>query len=154
MDIIIMDDDATTMARIRKDINHNISRWSDINHTRIHLGNSLYSLQNKYKPLNTTVIKCLKKCFNHVIGQNKGNVEKYRSALQHIVPNAFGDHEKCSKTWCGYIRNPDKYTHRSLPNGKYLSGKTFQQDLEAVFSVFAKSAEKRTWWSHQRCRIL
>ena len=38
VDVIIMDDDATTMAPIRKDMNHNISMWSDINHTSKHLG--------------------------------------------------------------------------------------------------------------------
>ena len=67
-----------------------------------------------------------------------------RSALQNIVPNAFGDHEKCSKTWCGYIRNPDTYKHMSFPNVKDLCEKIFQQDLEAVFSVFANSAENIT----------
>ena len=69
VDIIIMDDDATSMARIRKDINHNISKWSDINHTSKLMGNSLYSSRNK---LNTTFIKWLQKCFNHVIAQNIG----------------------------------------------------------------------------------
>ena len=55
--IIIMDDDATTIARIRKGIHHNISKWSDMNHTSTHLGNSLYSLQKKHKSLTTTVSK-------------------------------------------------------------------------------------------------
>ena len=142
VDVIIMDDDATTMARIRKDMNHNISKWSDINHTSKHLGNSLYSLQKKHKSLTTPVIKWFQKCFKYAIAQNKGNVEECRSALQQIVPHAFGDHEKCSKTWCGYIRNSDTYKHSSLPYGKDLSGKTFQQDLEAVFSAFANNAEK------------
>ena len=79
VDIIIMDDDATSMARIRKDINHNISKWSDINHTSKLMGNKL----------NTTIIKWLQKCFNYVIAQNKGNVEACCSALRHIVPHAF-----------------------------------------------------------------
>ena len=76
VDVIIMDDDATTMARIRKDMNHNISKWSDINHTSKHFGNSLYSLQKKHKSLTTPIIKWFQKCFKYAIAQNKGNVEK------------------------------------------------------------------------------
>ena len=89
MDIFKIDDDATTMARIRKDINHNNSKWSDINHTCKHLGNSLYSLQKIHKSLTTKFIKLLQKCFNYVIAQNKGNVEACCSALRHIIPHAF-----------------------------------------------------------------
>ena len=64
---IIMDDETTTMARIKKEINHQITKWSDINHTTKHLGNSLYSLQAKHKVLTTNVIKWLQKCFNYAL---------------------------------------------------------------------------------------
>ena len=81
-------------------------------------------------------------CFKYAIAHNKGNVEECCSALQQIVPHAFRDHENCLKTWCGYVRNSDTYKHSTLPYGKDLSGKRNQQNLEAVFSVFANNAEK------------
>lgn len=34
---IIMDDDTTTMARIRQDLDHTVTKWSDVNHTTKHL---------------------------------------------------------------------------------------------------------------------
>lgn len=37
---LIMDDDCTTMARIRKELSHEVEKWSDQNHTVKHLGNS------------------------------------------------------------------------------------------------------------------
>lgn len=69
--VIIMDDDTTTMARIRQELDHDIVKWSDINHTTKHLGNSLYALQKKHKPLSTSVIKWFQKCFNYALAQNK-----------------------------------------------------------------------------------
>ena len=46
---IIMDDDCTTMSRIRKELSHNVEKWTDQNHTVKPLGNSLYALQKKHK---------------------------------------------------------------------------------------------------------
>ena len=34
---LIMDDDTTTMCRIRKELAHEVNKWSDINHTTKHL---------------------------------------------------------------------------------------------------------------------
>jgi len=44
---LIMDDDTTTMARIRQDLDHNVTKWSNVNHTSKHLTNSLFMLQKK-----------------------------------------------------------------------------------------------------------
>lgn len=137
--VLIMDDDTTTMARIRKDIEHHITKWSDRNHTSKHLGNSLYNLQKKHRVLNTSVIKYLQKCFNYALAQNKGNTENCRTALQQIVPHAFGEHAGCG-AWCGAIQDPDVYRHSNLQ--KDLTGDSLRQDLNAVFQVFINNAEK------------
>ena len=44
---LTMDDDTTTMARIRQDLDHTVTKWSDVNHTSKHLTNSLFMLQKK-----------------------------------------------------------------------------------------------------------
>ena len=62
--VLIMDDDCTTLARVRKDLSHPVEKWSDQNHTVKHIGNSLYLLQKKHKVLSVMVIKHIQKCFN------------------------------------------------------------------------------------------
>jgi len=34
--VLILDDYATTMARIRDNISHKVTKWSDLNHTKKH----------------------------------------------------------------------------------------------------------------------
>ena len=48
---IQLDDYSTTLARVRKDLPHDVEKWSDQNHTVKHIGDSLYALQKKYKSL-------------------------------------------------------------------------------------------------------
>lgn len=139
--VLIMDDDATTMARIRDNISHPVQKWSDLNHTKKHLGNSLYSLQKKHKGFSNKCVQFIQKCFSYAVIQNKNKPEKLKSALCQIVPHAFGDHSHC-ESWCGYISNPETYRHKSLPHGKDLSGKELQEDLNNILSVYVTNAEK------------
>ena len=44
---IIMDEDTTTIARIKSDLGKNIAKQSDIMHVKKHLMSSLYQLQKK-----------------------------------------------------------------------------------------------------------
>ena len=50
---------------------------------------------------------------------NKGDVKKYSSALQEIIPRLFGEHEN-RDAWCGFNKNPGTYKHRGLPYGNFL----------------------------------
>ena len=54
---IIMDDDSTTVARIKSDFDKNIAKQSDIMHVKKHLTSSLYQLQKKNKTPTTDIIK-------------------------------------------------------------------------------------------------
>ncbi|XP_053391808.1 uncharacterized protein LOC128554565 [Mercenaria mercenaria] len=135
--VMIMDDDCTTMAKIK----HPVTKWSDLNHTRNHLGNSLYNLQKKHKCLSPKVIQFLKKCFSYAVAQNKGNAKGLERSLQQIVPHIFGEHTDC-ENWCGYLNNPDTHKHKSLPYGRDLSGDELRKDLTAVFKVFIKNSSK------------
>ena len=142
VDTLIMDDDSTTVSRVRRELNHNVTKLSDISHVKCHLRSSLYKLQAKHKVLTSSVIRYLvEKCFAYALLQNKGNVDGVRSALNNIVPHAFGDHSACGK-WCKYNENPHAYTHKYLPNGKHLQGPDLRNDLVAVFQPLAENADK------------
>ena len=61
---LIGDDDSTTMAMVRNEVDHNIEKWSDTNHAKKALGTRLYRLQKQERSLTTPVIKYLQKCFS------------------------------------------------------------------------------------------
>ena len=69
--VMIMNDDCTTLARIRQELSHSVEKLSDQNHTVKHLGNSLYSLQKKHKVLSTKVIKHVQKCLTMLLHKIK-----------------------------------------------------------------------------------
>jgi DNA polymerase III epsilon subunit-like protein len=140
--VLIMDDDTTTASKLRETLNHSFVKWSDMNHTRKHLGNSLYALQKKHKCLTTKVIQYIQKCFSYAVAQNKNNSEGLAKALNQIVPHAFGLHENCNDTWCGYINDPEKYKHSSLPYGRDLVGEELRTDLSSIFESFIKNVDK------------
>lgn len=68
---LIGDDDSTTMAMIRNQVDHHVEKWSDTNHAKKALGTRLYRLQKQEKSLTTPVIKYLQKCFCYALSQNK-----------------------------------------------------------------------------------
>lgn len=140
VDTLIMDDDTTTLSRIRS-FKPDIVKWSDLNHTKKHLGNSLYSLAKKHKGLSTQIIKALQRWFGFAIKQNKNDVKGVRDAIKQIVPHAFGQHDGCGN-WCKYNLDPDNFKHKTLPQSKDLTGDGLKTDLAGIFDVFVRNAEK------------
>lgn len=47
--VLLMDYETTTASKLCETLNHSFVKWRDINHTRKHLGNSLYALQKTNK---------------------------------------------------------------------------------------------------------
>ena len=92
---LIMDDDATTIARLRKALGHVIEKWSDIGHTKKHLTSALYTMAKTHKPLTADIIKALVRWFSFAMAQNKDDVDGLKKSLQQIVPHEFGDHDLC-----------------------------------------------------------
>ena len=60
-----------------------------------------------------------------------------KSAIQNIVPHAFGHHTGCSETWCQYKKDPPHYCHRDLPYGKDLQGDSLQSALKSLFDEYS-----------------
>lgn len=138
---IVMDEDSTTLARLRSNVDINITKWSDLNHIKKHLGNSLYGLAKTHKQLTTSVIKTLQRWFGYAIAQNRGNTEGVRDAISQITPHAFGEHTNCG-AWCLYEDDPENYRHKTLPKGEDLHGEKLKDALTSLFNIFAANANK------------
>ena len=122
MNILVGDDDSSTIAKVREQLKHTVEKWSDITHAKRAFGGSLYGLQKKHKKLTTKVIDYLQKCLSYAVKQNKDDAEGIRTKLRAIVPHAFGDHSSCGISWCKYRKDPVGYKHMTLPHGRDLEG--------------------------------
>jgi len=138
---LVMDEDCTTIARVRGEVSHDVVKWSDLMHIRKHLTGSLYKIQKKHRVLNSEVIKYIARCFSYALLQNKGDVDKVRAAVLNIVPHIFGEHANCG-TWCKYSIESTRYMHRTLPCGRDLTGRTLRDDLGTIFTELANNADK------------
>ena len=139
IDTLVMDEDSTTISRLQKSLCHSITKWSDLNHIKKHVGNSLYALGKTHKQLTNTVVQYLQKCFSYAVFQNKGNTSGLRKAILAITPHAFGNHEFCGE-WCGYSSQPDTYHHKTIQGN--LVGDKLYADLDTVFSTLANNSAK------------
>ena len=139
---LVGDEDATTISHVRSEVDKEIEKRTNKNHLRKTLGNELYSLQNKHKGfLSSRTITYLQKCFSYMCEQNRGSPTGIVNGLNAIVPHAFGDHDYC-QDWCGFLKDPGNYKHKTLPHGKDLSGEELRKDLSNVFSKYLPIAEK------------
>ena len=139
---LVMDDDSTTIARIRSELGRDVEKWSDVLHVKRHLQGALYKLQARHKALTTETIRyLLDKCFSYAVHQNKNKPKDLEKALKAIVPHAFGDHSQCG-SWCQYLADPASYRHKYLPNGRDLHGDHLQSDLSQIFDDLSKNAQK------------
>lgn len=143
--ISVGDDNSSTISKVRGTVQHDVQKWSDVNHAKKSLGNALYSLQARNKGnknIPNKVIEYYQRCFSYALRQKKDNPEGVKKSLRAIVPHAFGDHNHCSETWCGYLKDPSNYTHSSLPHGRDLQGESLTQDMEGIMEVFIQNAVK------------
>ncbi|XP_062608869.1 uncharacterized protein LOC134270646 [Saccostrea cucullata] len=144
VDALTMDDDATTIARVRSEVDGSIKKISDKNHTVKHFTNKLYKLRTEkgYKQLNPRSIAHLGKCFTYAVSQNRGDGEATKKSIESIGPHVFGTHDLCDFNWCGYLKNPFTYKPKHLPYRKYFSGEEFKDDLFKTLQEFASQSSK------------
>lgn len=144
IETITMDDDTTTISRLRSTVDPEIEKRSDKNHVKKNISNSLYNIKKNYKSLTGTAISYFVKCASYAISQNCDDSKSLQTNLEAIVPHAFGEHERCDTAWCGYLKNPDTYKHTALPGGCDLSDELLRKDLETVFGRLAEKSDKLT----------
>ena len=56
--------------------------------------------------------------------------------MKCIVPHAFGEHENCSQSWCGFKKDPLHYKHKDLPYRNDLYGDELKNALVAILDEY------------------
>lgn len=88
---LVMDNDSTTIARVKSTVDQIITKRCYSNHTRKGFTASLIELSKAHKLLrNTKVHSHIERCFTYSISQNKGQPEQLADALSSIVPHLYG----------------------------------------------------------------
>lgn len=73
VNILVGDEDSSTIEKVKESVTHDDEKWSDIVHAKRSFGTSLYALQKHYKGiLSVKVINYLLTCFGYALSQNKG----------------------------------------------------------------------------------
>lgn len=104
-------------------------------------GNHLYSVKKQHKTLTFKVIQYLKRCFNFILAQGKGDAAKISQGLKALSHHPFGDHSQCMSSWCRFLANPKEKYH-SLPHGKALSDIQLQGTIHNMMETYAANSEK------------
>lgn len=140
---LIGDDDATTLSHLRRDVNPNLEKVSDVNHVKKNLGNHLYALRDAgHKEMSVKTIKHVQTCFNYAVMQNKGSPGEMQAALQAVVPHLYDDHSQCvNQSWCHHKDDPTR-KYKSLPRGKPLTDKKCKEKLMELFAGYARNANR------------
>ena len=143
--MFIGDDDSSTIAKIREEVDYNVEKWSDTTHATRTLVSHLHKISAQKQscpgesPLSPKVIEYFKKCFSYCLNQNKGDPQKLKISLAAIVPHVFGDHRQCKDnnlSWCMWHKNPENYKHKDLPHGTDLEGENLKKVLTDLFEVY------------------
>lgn len=138
---ITMDDDTTTISRLQKNVDPQIKKHRDRTHVKKNFKNSLFDVKDEHKQLTTDMINYFVSCSSYAIAQNKDDEVTLASRLSSIVPHAFGDHNLCDASWCGYLKCPETYKHTGLPGGRDMSGAKLKKDMESAFKRFAEKPD-------------
>lgn len=141
---LIMDDDSTSIAKVRNEVNPSVTKANDSNHLKKSFTSKLYAISKKHRSLNFSLISHLGKCFMYAIKQNENDSENIAKSLKSITPYIFGDHELCCTSWCGYLKDPHNYIPKHLPYKRYLTDSNLKIDLSDIFNGYASQSHKLT----------
>ena len=140
--VLVGDDDSSTISKVRRNVEHEVEKWSDVVHAKRSFGSSLYSIKTQNRSLTDMVIRYFQWCFGYTLKQNKDDEEGVQNGLKSIVPHAYGDHSSCGN-WCGYLKKSSiLQTQRPSP----WQGSD-RQKLEAVPGKDHRSKYSvHVWW--------
>ena len=141
--VMITDEDGTSEAKVKSNVNADIEKWSDKNHVVRILGKMLYDAKKTdFGPnndrINDAVIDYIRSLLSIALSKHKGDAKGMQDAILSIVPHAFGYHGRCG-AWCRFKENPKEYKHKYLPGGKDLTGNGVTAFLEETTAEFATS---------------
>lgn len=133
--VIIGDDDASSIAAVRREASHRIEKWSDVNHAKKGFTSALYAFN-----VPRGIIDYLAHSFSCALHQNKGDEIAVRAALLNIVDHAYGNHVKCGD-WCR-SHTDENYIYKRLPGGKPLTDPELRVKLTSACVKYANNADK------------
>lgn len=134
VEVVIGDEDAATMATVRRYAQNRIFKIADRNHLNKNFGADIYGLKHlKINELSSDVIAHIRKCFLYAIVQHRGQSEKLRETLYAIPEHLFGRHQHCQE-WCKAV---EKGSQTVL-----LKNETLYESLKTIFAPYAENAEK------------
>nr|XP_034337052.1 uncharacterized protein LOC117692638 [Crassostrea gigas] len=137
---LVMDNDSTTIARVKATVDPNIRKKCDSNHTRKGFTGKLLDMSNTFKALkNVKVRGHVERCFMYCFKQNQGKSTQLEEDLQKIVPHLYGEHDKCG-AWCRSEKSG--YKPRNLPYGKPPTDQPLRVALEVLFKVYVGKVEE------------
>src|SRR5207249_11953429 len=86
--LLVMDQDTTTMAQIRKEVAFPVRNVADVNHVAKIIISDLYMLETKHDILKVESVKGhFNACVTYAMVQNKNNPEGLKGNLLAIVPH-------------------------------------------------------------------
>ena len=103
VNVLVLANDSTTMARVREEIPRKMEDVRDLNHTKKNLASHLYELHKKYPSITTMVVEYLQKCLAYAITGDKGDAQGVRKSISNTVSHASGNHKDRGE-WCGRSR--------------------------------------------------
>ena len=95
--VMIGDEDSSSEARVKKNVNTDIEKWADRNHVVRTISKYLNECQSidfglDNDKLTDSVREYILHYFSIALTQNKGDVIGLLRAIRSIVPHAFGNH--------------------------------------------------------------
>ena len=70
--VLVGDEDSSTICKVRKNVEHEVEKWSDVVHAKRSFGCSLYSIKTQNKSLTDMVIQYFQQCFGYTLNNFKG----------------------------------------------------------------------------------
>ena len=136
---LIGDDDSTTLHHVRKSVNYEVKKWSDIQHTKHSLYGQLIQLKKKHNQFTDMAVAYFRRLFAYALTNNINDPENLAKTLKTITPHAYGDHIDCGD-WCKFNENPDSYKHKGLPRGKPLTDHDTKRSMNTLceFLLFSE----------------
>lgn len=154
--IFIADNDSTSVSAIQNTSDHLIVKQSDMIHSKKGVGNHLHDIhKNKAldpdQELTLDAINHIKICFSAAVHQNKGNVTKFKNALDNIPYHLFDMHANCGD-WCKNESNKENSIRIRFSNPNLFDAlEKFFSQLDA--RKFCSAASSQANESLNNCGI-
>ncbi|XP_066601163.1 uncharacterized protein [Prorops nasuta] len=140
--VFVGDNDSSSISAVRKAADHTILKVADKNHTSKGVKNMLWKIKNSLQDpdheLTVEAINYFHKNFGYAVAQNQNNSSALAAAVSNIPHHAFNHHDNCGE-WCGFVKNPKTYDHKTVPGG--FQNQVLFEALKTQFNRLAANSD-------------